>query len=255
MDNWTYQEDWNGRDAGAFTAFDPTKLNVYEIQFQYLGAGEIRFQIEENDGTFDLVHDVGYAGTSDVPSLGNPTLPFCLDVQGTQPETVDLYSASYGLFTEGIHHPTPNFRSFSAENTAVTSGNLELVMSIKVRETFNGKTNHLEMEPTFISLAATGGNRPMVFTVGLDSTFDAALTYADLDTTNSIVQTSTTTANRTGGIILGTLTVNKEGQAEIPAAHITPHFRVEPGQTYDIFASTSGNSSTATAAVTWIEDF
>lgn len=70
--DWVYQEDWNGQKV---PWLDPTKGNVYEITYQYLGYGEINFKIE-NPGTGELVtvHSIRYANSAGRPSLNNANL-------------------------------------------------------------------------------------------------------------------------------------------------------------------------------------
>ena len=78
-DNWIYQSDWNvdkldGTGASGMT-LDPTKLNVYQIRYKWLGSGCIGFYIESNiTGEFVLVHIIQRANQFQEVSIQNPSL-------------------------------------------------------------------------------------------------------------------------------------------------------------------------------------
>ena len=78
-ENWTYQEDFTedkldgtGRSG---SVIDTTKLNVYQINFRWLGAGELRFAIENpNNGDMIIFHKIRYTNRNDDVHLDNPSL-------------------------------------------------------------------------------------------------------------------------------------------------------------------------------------
>ena len=81
VDEWYYEEDWL---IDRPVKQDWKNLNVYQIQFQWLGGGELRFFIENNrTGGFELVHFVRFAGKHLDVSLRNPSLPLMAKVYNT----------------------------------------------------------------------------------------------------------------------------------------------------------------------------
>ncbi len=53
----------------------PTKGNVYKMQYQYLGFGQLRFFIEDQQtGGFILVHTIDYANRNTVPSFNQTAM-------------------------------------------------------------------------------------------------------------------------------------------------------------------------------------
>ena len=53
--DWTYQADWNGPNTIA--NLDPSKLNVYQVDYRWLGAGVVRFFMEDpTSGDLVQVH-------------------------------------------------------------------------------------------------------------------------------------------------------------------------------------------------------
>ncbi len=64
--------EWSGI-SNISTTIDYTKLNVFAINFQYLGAGKIDLLIEDpNTGFFVVAHRMQYANRHTVPSTYNP---------------------------------------------------------------------------------------------------------------------------------------------------------------------------------------
>lgn len=69
---WTYQADWNGLPV---PWFDPQKGNVYQIEMQYLGFGDIRFSIiDPGTGKWVPVHTIRWGGANTQLSVANPNM-------------------------------------------------------------------------------------------------------------------------------------------------------------------------------------
>ena len=73
MNTWTPQSSWvydKADGSGGLAAVDWTKGNVFAVQYQYLGFGNIRFSMEDRStGAFVPVHDIKYPGLNTLPSL------------------------------------------------------------------------------------------------------------------------------------------------------------------------------------------
>jgi hypothetical protein len=78
-ENWTFQDDFNldkldGTGYSGVT-IDPSKLNVYQINFRWLGAGEIRYAIENpTNGDMMFFHHEHYTNRNEFPHLDNPSM-------------------------------------------------------------------------------------------------------------------------------------------------------------------------------------
>lgn len=92
---------------------DLTKLNVFEIRFQYLGGGKITFHVED-DSTGDFVefHKILYANLNTSPSTHNPNFHFFVYANNkATTSNLVVKSASYAYFVEGkteateLHQP------------------------------------------------------------------------------------------------------------------------------------------------------
>ena len=73
-DSHTAQASWNVTTT-PFTGFDPTNMNIYKIQFGYLGVANINFFIYSPDiGEFVLVHRQKTANTTTITSVRQPNM-------------------------------------------------------------------------------------------------------------------------------------------------------------------------------------
>lgn len=80
VDSWVGQYEWNldtmNGNGPSTMVLNPTNINVYQISFQWLGAGLMEFSIEDDKtGHFTLVHKILYANKNKLPSIYNPSLP------------------------------------------------------------------------------------------------------------------------------------------------------------------------------------
>jgi len=135
---------WNGdvMDGSGSTSnpsgilLDPTKLNVYQIGMQYLGAGAIKFQVEVapvgNNATWATVHTLALPNTLTVTSFGNPSFPFTMSATKTAVSALDLTvkSGSFGGFIEGQKVLSGNSYSYFNQLTTVAAVNYQALFTI-----------------------------------------------------------------------------------------------------------------------------
>lgn len=245
------RSDWNGVTEG-FDWFDPTKGNVYQISFQYLGYGDIRFFIEDRDsGNFVLVHTIKYPSTSTQPSLGNPSLRvgmYCVSLGSTA--NLVVKAGSFGAFSQGVRARTRNPRAFS-NTQSVSSGSFVNLLALRNRRTYNGQINQVEVDPLAVSVANEGTKNIRVeiratANPGVELDFTGA-------GTNLITDISTTPAEITGGRLLAAFTVAGGGEKTLDLSSL--QIRLPPTLSLFIQAfRSSGSSSDVSCALTWYED-
>lgn len=131
-------------------------LNVYRISYGWLGSATITFRIMGTDGTWHIFHVIRRPGTAVGPSILNPILPMqaqVLDTAGTN--ALELRTASWNA---GIIGDPSNagYRYFSKSNQELISSTESHLLTIKNRNTFDGKPNKIE-----VRIAAWGGG-PLV---------------------------------------------------------------------------------------------
>jgi hypothetical protein len=145
------QADWNGDKMDGTGAsgvtIDQTKLNVYQIGMQYLGAGAIKFQIEVapdgNNASWATVHTLRLPNTLTTTSFGNPAFPFTMSTTKTGVSALDLSvkCGSVGGFIEGQKVLTGNAYSYYQQLTTVGAANYHCLFTLQNLRYFKGRLN------------------------------------------------------------------------------------------------------------------
>ncbi|MCK5608330.1 hypothetical protein KAR91_40990 [Candidatus Pacearchaeota archaeon] len=249
------QSDWSGDllDGTGKNSFDldPTKGNVYEIQYQWLGFGGIKFYVEDPKiGDFVLVHTIEYSNANILPSINNPALPLCIEVENTTNDTnVQIQSSSMGGFTEGsqngkgLPHTEDSTKSLSTTET--------VILAIHNKPVFQGVQNRTLVKPRVLSLGADG-NKLASFKVYINPIIGGNPSFADHDSDVSVISVDTTGTTITGGNEVFSAQVGKTGDKEIDLGLIEPE--LYPGDTIAVtgvfFTAGSGDLS---VGLTWTE--
>lgn len=260
-DNWTAQTAWNGDrfdGSGGLTnptgdTIDPTKGNVFEIQFQWLGFGEIVFAIEdEQTGRFVPVHTIPYANNNTEPSMLNPSFPLGWFVENTTNNTnITVKGASCCAEIEGEIRLLGPRNSIDNSKTGVGT-TLTNILTIRNKSTFVSQTNKT---PVIVSKysAAVDGTKPATFELILNATLGGTPSYTDISTNTSVIDYDTAGTTVTGGKLLDGAALGKTGSVDI-----TPFLedvQLNPGDTLTLAVKASSGTTDVSCFVKWIEDF
>ncbi len=255
---WIAQADWNvdtfdGNGPSGVT-LDPTKGNVYEIKFQWLGFGLLTFSIEDpDDGDYHVVHRIAYANANIEPSLQNPTLPLHIMSKNTTNATnLTIKTSSMAGFVEGKNAERSLLNSRSNNITGLATTELP-VLSVKNRIVHQSALNRVAIKPEFVSLA-TEGNKPTIFRIRANPLLTGSVNFTDVNAVTSVVSTDVGASGVSGGRILLTTVLGKTS-SEIINFHELDK-QLEPGEVLCITAeATSGSAQEATVSLTWNELF
>ena len=259
-DFWTYQADWNQGDSTPMDdLLDITKGNVYQIKYQWLGYGSIRFYIENPDsGDFEMVHNIKYANSHTVPSIFNPTLPIMARVANltnTTSITMQTPSAIAGIDgkvngPEPIH-PFTLYRTQKAGKTGITTETN--IMTIRNNATFQSKTNRVRVRIEALSFFGEGTGSNTVTVQGIkNATLGGTPSYTEYSSNASVVSYDTAGTTVSGGDIVFSFELGREiGYVENLEA-----FGIElaPGETLTISVE-SASTIAPDLALTWLELF
>lgn len=256
------QASWDDPLDGTGTSgmiMDQTKINVFEIRYQYLGAGKIQLCIEDDStGDFVVVHTVLYANNFTEPSTHNPNFHHTMwaNNAGTT-DNIVLKSASYAYFVEGktsfVELHQPRFGTGIKEKTTVTTD--QPIFTIRNKTTYASKTNFIDIVLQRFSTsieAASANNQGKLFLIK-NATLGGTPSWSDINTTNSVVEIDTSATTASGGTIL--LGSTLAGKNDKDADNIDSlNLILNPGETMS-FVGTSANSATIDAATFWKELF
>ena len=254
--------DWDdpldGSGASGMT-IDQTKLNIYYIQYQYLGAGAIKILMEDQrTGKLITVHTVDYANIYTEPSVHNPNFHHTMwvDNGGTTSNLV-LKSSSYGYFVEGktsfVELHQPENASGSKQKTSVTTE--VAIFTIRNRLTYASKTNFIDIVllGAGTSIEAISANNLGTVRIVKNASLGGAPSYSNINTSDSIIEIDTAGTTVTGGKEVGAgLLAGKNDGLRISL--IQNKIILNPGDTLTI-AGSSANSATIRAQISWRELF
>jgi len=254
--NWDDPLDGTGASG---KTLDQTKLNVWAVSMQYLGAGGLCL-FWENPETAELilVHLIQYANANTTPSSFNPNYHFTIfaDNKGTTTDLV-IKSASYAYFIEGktkyfeLHQP--QFSSTEQTKAAVTTE--VAIFTIRNKSTYASKTNFIDvfLELSSASIEASSANNLGRFRLVRNATLGGTPSYSDINTSDSIVDIDTAGTTVTGGKELLTLPLAGKNDREV--LDMTPYdIILAPGETLTL-SGVSANSATINGSVLWKELF
>ena len=203
--NWTAQTAWNGDKMNGTgpsgMTLVPTNGNVYSIEYQWLGFGQINFFIASTTtGQPILVHRIQYPNTAILPSVYNPSFPLTAKVINSgNTSNLVLKTSSAMAFCEGDGFSAAiTSRNSVNSSVAFTSPTNQNSLTLLNSSTFAGKTNRVRVGLDFVSVS-NQGNKPAFFSIFRNATFGTALTYTQVNVNTSVIQYSTTTSTITAG--------------------------------------------------------
>ena len=185
-ETWTYQASFSedpldGTGTSGMT-IDPSKGNVYEIDLQYLGYGEVTVKVENPaTGRFFVFHRFEFANSRTTPTLTNPSLKVGW-IAASRGSTTNLtvYGASAMGAVDGTLHPLYQPRSYGFQNASV-GNTLESVFAIRVRSVFDSGLAQLGSIFPKLVFASAGGSKAVAIRLLLNPTFTTAPNWQALD--------------------------------------------------------------------------
>jgi len=257
VDTWIPQSVWNtdkmDGTGPSGMILDPTKGNVFQIRYQWLGFGAIRFYIENQfTGTLNQVHVIDYANQNTTVSVNNPSFNFCAKSENTTNDTdIQMKVPSIGLFIEGTRGSVGFTRNAIGNEKSISAGVETNILTIRNKTVYQGIVNEIQVQPDILSFAGDGAKN-IIFRLKVDATLGGTPSYTDIRTNNSVVDFDTAGTTVTGGVLVLTIPVAKTGQLTISLPLLNQV--MTPGRTLTISAESTG-SNDVQAGMSWQERF
>lgn len=256
-DTWVAQASWNGADifdgnGPTGVTLDPTKGNVYQIKFQYLGYGAIEFFIEDpNDGELHLIHVIAYANANVLPSMLNPSFPLRVEsINAANTSDIVVKTASMAAFIEGEHSYLGLRAGFKALANLATA-NETPILTIGVKLEQNGVVNQTKLK-AFMASVAVDHTKPVTINFYKNATLTGA-SFADYDTDSGLQEDTAATAF-TNGTFLFAIPLGKAGNAVLNLPESITSSDLNPGDTLTITAEpVSGTGADVIASLYVVE--
>lgn len=196
---WTYQEDWNidtltgvgGTANPSGVTLNPQKLNVYQINFRWLGAGEMRYAVENPlNGDMIFFHHEHYSNRNTDVHLDNPSLKIgyvAAELSGSSGIGVTVSGASMLGAIEGLVNPT-NYpiAAYSSRTDNISANTITHVLSVKGSLLSNNKINTRELIINKIAIGAVASAAaPCLVYLYLNPTTTSKLNFTPLSDASS----------------------------------------------------------------------
>ncbi len=254
----SWDDPLDGSGASGITITE-TNLGVFAIAYQFLGAGNIFFLVENQEtGMFVPFHQIEYSNLNTEPSVHNPNFHGMLWVNnGATTSNMIMKSSSFSYFVQGktqfieLHQPINS--SGEQQKTGVTTE--VAIFTIRNKTTYASKTNFIDImiQRAAGSIEASSANNLGQIRLVKNTTLGGTPSYSDINTANSVVEIDTAGTTVTGGIEI--IPSPLAGKNDKISENITDYKIVlNPGETITV-AGSSANSATINASALWRELF
>jgi hypothetical protein len=244
IEDWIPQTSWN---VDKKPNFDPTKGNVFQIKYQWLGYGMQYFYMENEEGVLSLVHRIPYNNTKTETSILNPNLPlsaYVVNVGNTTPIELQTPSAIAGLNGDGFNDAIST--NVAQDGTDTVTGTDVPILSFRLSDTYKGKANRLFAQ-VLRAVFACEGNQPVRFRAYAGGTLvGGAWDYISEEV--SPMEYNNTATSYTPGLFIGSFPVARNSTLEV--AFGVTNFRIYAGQQIVIAVTTSAPSEVV-CGVNW----
>jgi hypothetical protein len=250
-ENRIAQASWNGVDVSGW--FDPTKINVFMLQYGYLGASDLMFSIKNPvTGKFELVHRIEWPNNNTGTNFGNPSMKIGWTAASLGSTTALTTSGgSCAAFVEGKEVVTESSKALDASKASIGT-TLTNILTLRGRPTYGDKISFGEFQLLQIS-AENDHNKGLIIEVIKNATVAGIPDYNYVDETNSIVDYDSAGTTVTGGTIVAEFLVGAATERPIDLSNFKQF--ILPNETLTIAAKTvSGTATTSTVAVVWVEE-
>lgn len=204
VDNTVNQSSWNVDvlDGTGISGIilDETKDNLFIIDYQWLGAGRIRFGFDFG-GQITYVHQIKFANTETVPFTVTGNLPFRTEIFNTSTAagaTIFDFTC-VAIVSEGGFNPTgiPASTLNTTLRNVTTSNDPFPVISIRPKTIFNSITNRGIVIPK--SYGIMSEDTTIYYEIKLNATLSGS-SFTDVDIVNSMVEVDTAASGSDGGV-------------------------------------------------------
>lgn len=266
-ENWTYQDAFNvdklDGTGPSGMVLHSEYLNVYQINFRWLGVGEIRYAIEDsNSGNMVFFHKEHYTNRYTLPHVAQPSFKIGYVAYSLGSTTnVTVTGASMMSAIEGDIRQNELNRSTSTNKTTLAQNTLHHLLTIRNPYVTNGQAGALngnyilnakEIILKDVSVGTQGNDPGIVYLFFEPTSFSANQSYYSQPKDNGMVSTVDGTFNPTidTAICQFVTAINGEAQYKLSDFRIT----IPPGSWVSFGIKSTAQISRAAIAVVFSED-
>lgn len=259
QDTWTYVDSWDNQSI----QFDPTKMNVFGVDFRWLGAGRVRFFMEDPaTGKMVLVHTQLWASQHLVPHLNKPSLRLTYRSGTTNSaitpsqDVVVTGSSVFGAIQGVINQTGSSQAWYKIDSTTRAKDTVWHLMSLQNPLVRGSNVNKSSVIVQTLTVAAQGNDPSVVYIIKNARGLSDVLVFQVIpNATNAMfVQYSASllsedlTQDRVNNV--QTLGINGTAQFDL----IPYNLSLSPGETVSVFISSSNALNRTATGMTWKVD-
>lgn len=258
-DTWTYQSDWNidklnGTGTSGIT-LDPSKLNIFQIQFRWLGAGEIRWAVENPiNGELIYFHHIHYSNRNTTVHLDNPSFRIGYAAYNGNNTTITdahVHGASMMVAIEGNIVDNSWTTGAHVIKKSLAQDTVHGLMTLKNKMIHRDKINLKRVQLKTLTVAFQG-NDPAVISLFLNGTSANAHAFSMIADYSCVAlatgATSYTYANEQP-LAEFVIPINGSGDFDLEKLGLV----IPPNSRLNVAISSAQGISSIAAAVTWVE--
>ena len=258
-DTWTYVDQWDNQTI----QFDPTKLNVYQIDMRWLGAGRVRFFMEDpSTGKMTLVHTQKTASQQIYPHINKPALRIAYRSGTTNPaitpsQNVIVRGSSVMTGVQGTRTQTGSSQGrYNVDSTNRVKDTVHHLMSVQNPFVRSGGVNKASLMMQTLTVAAQGADPSVVYIVKDAFGASDVLAYIAIPNTTPAMfaqySISSVTIDLSTQRIANVQTLGINGTAtfDLGAYNLT----LAAGETISVFISSSNALTRTAVGLTWLVD-
>lgn len=243
---------WNGEINNDFV-IDPTDLNIYQIQFGYLGAANVTLWVyNPKDGAFVHAHTIEWFNKQQA-NFGNPSMKLgwtaaSLGASGTN---LTVEGASAAGFITGEKRPARPLRALSATLSATTT--LTELFSIRNRGHFGNIYNQGYIDFNTLTIDNEAGKGVEVQLIR-NATLGGTTNWKYVNEAYSIAEEDTDGTTITGGTVIDSWIVGSSSADRVDLSRYS--LELLPRDTLTMAVRVlSGAGATVNGTVSWREFF
>lgn len=243
-DNWSSPPDFS---------LDPTLRNVYRIEYQYLGYGDIKYSVlVPGESRFQEVHTIQNANTVGNLNFSNPSMNTGWVASSTSSTSdVTIHGGSSGIFVQGKNRILTNTRSEDNEKSIGTTETN--IITIRNRQVFGDVQSKAELVPLWLSVGHEN-NKILTISIVKNAILGGETNYQYVDETHSIAEFDTAGTTITNGEMLGSFKVSANGDKDIDLLSLV-NISLAPTETITITGQyQSGAGAVVGASITWLQN-
>lgn len=263
-DSWIPQESFNidtlNGQGPSGVDIDWQKLNVFQINFRWLGAGEMRFAIENPEtGSMIFFHHIHYSNQHEDVSLDNPSFKIgyiAANLSAGTATNVSVKGASMLMATEGDVTANKYPTGAVVTTSSLAANQVHNLISLRNQLIFSNKINLSLIRLKEVS-CATNGNAPIVLYVFFrPQSFNTNFLWQNAGPSGNpqAVSYSTTTGTFTlaNELIIYSDIIATDGSISVDLEDLA--LQIPPNNIMTLAVSSTGQINSIAGSVVWIQN-